>query len=104
VAGDEIRTSAATATLVLNDGSLFQIAARSTVRVEEVAGKQTVRVVEGNLGVAKTSATTAIASKKGIVAAETGILQADAAAVVSGSSAAGSDLVRFELPAPSRRR
>lgn len=77
--------------LVLNDGSLFRIAPKSAVVVEDVAGKQTVRVVEGTLGVAKTTPTTAVVSRNG-------------AGIVSEPATVDSSMIRMELPAPSRRR
>jgi hypothetical protein len=49
MAGDRIQTTSMMAVLVLNDGSQFRIAPNSSVQIEATAGKQTVRVVEGQV-------------------------------------------------------
>ena len=104
VAGVEIRTSSAMAMLILNDGSLFRIAPASAVRIESAAGKQTVRVVDGAMQISKTTGGTAVASRKGVVTAEVGVLRADSSNVVAGPAGVESNMIRYELPAPSRRR
>jgi ferric-dicitrate binding protein FerR (iron transport regulator) len=104
VGGDEIRTSAAGATLMLSDGSQFRIAPNSVVRVEDSGGKQTVRVTEGSMHVAKASSHTSVASRKGIVPAERGVLRAEAATVANEPAAVEPAVTRYDLPAPSRRR
>lgn len=49
LAGDQIRTSSSMAMLILSDGSQVRIAPNSSVRIETTAGKQTVRVLEGQV-------------------------------------------------------
>ena len=46
----------------------------------------------------------ALASTVGIVTAEVGVLRADSSNVVAGPAGVESNIIRYELPAPSRRR